>query len=59
ILRLIAKVNIRIVGSRTKLLSLEGRPLRVDSGAADVDARLRGIVEITTGYDDTLFYHVG
>ena len=59
ILRLIAKVNIWIVGSRTKLLSLEGRPLRVDSGAADVDARLRGIVEITTGYDDTLFYHVG
>jgi len=59
ILRMIAKVNIWIVASRTKLLSLEGRPLLVDSGAADVDEQLRGIVEITTGYEDTLFYHVG
>jgi len=59
ILRLVAKMNIWIVGSRTKLLSLEGRPLLVDTGAPDVDNLLRGIVEITAGYADTLFYRVG
>ena len=58
ILRTIARQNIWIVASRTKLLSLEGRPLLVDSGAIDVDARLRGIVEIISGYEDGLFYRI-
>ena len=48
-----------MVGSRTKLLSLDGRPLLVDSGADDVDAKLRGIVTIVSGYEDALLYRVG
>jgi predicted polyphosphate/ATP-dependent NAD kinase len=59
ILRRLARENIWIVGSRTKLLSLEGRPLLVDSGADDVDARLRGVVTIISGYEDALVYRVG
>lgn len=59
VLRTIARSNIWVVGSRTKLKSLEGRPLLVDSGAADVDERLAGVIEITSGYEDTLLYRVG
>jgi len=59
ILRRIARENIWVVGSRTKLTSLDGRPLLVDSGAEDVDAQLCGVFAIITGYEDALFYRVG
>jgi hypothetical protein len=51
--------NVWIAASRTKLLSLDGRPLLVDSGADDVDAKLRGLVTIVSGYEDALLYRVG
>jgi predicted polyphosphate/ATP-dependent NAD kinase len=59
VLRTIKRSNIWVVGSRTKLKSLEGRPLLVDSGAADVDERLAGLIEIVSGYEDALLYRVG
>ncbi len=59
LLRRLRTENIWVVGTRTKLASLEGRPLLVDSGAADVDARLHGIAKIISGYEDALFYRVG
>ena len=59
VLRTIPRENIWIVASRTKLLSLDGRPLLVDSGAEDVDAKLRGLVAIVSGYEDSLLYRVG
>ena len=58
-LRIIGRDNIWVAASRTKLLSLEGRPLLVDSGAEDVDAKLRGLVTIVSGYEDALLYRVG
>jgi predicted polyphosphate/ATP-dependent NAD kinase len=58
-LRVILRKNLWVVGSRTKLLSLEGRPLLVDTGDADLDARLCGVVEIISGYEDALFYRIG
>ncbi len=59
VLRRLARANIWIVGSRSKLASLESRALLVDSGAADVDQKLSGIAEIISGYEDTLLYRVG
>jgi len=59
ILRRIQRHNLWIVASRTKLLSLEGRSLRVDSGDADVDRLLAGLIEIVSGYDDALWYRIG
>ncbi len=58
ILRAIPRQHICVVASRTKLLSLDGRPLLVDSGDEEVDARLNGIIEIVAGYEDSLFYRV-
>jgi predicted polyphosphate/ATP-dependent NAD kinase len=58
-LRRIPRGNIWVVGSRTKLLSLDGRPLVVDTGDAQLDAQLSGLIEIITGYEDALYYRIG
>lgn len=47
-----------VVGSRTKLKSLDGRPLLVDTDDPELDARFSGLTEITTGYEDRLLYAV-
>jgi predicted polyphosphate/ATP-dependent NAD kinase len=59
ILRRIPRSHIWVVGSRSKLASLEGRPLLIDSGAEDVDRRLGGLIDIIAGYEDVLLYRVG
>jgi len=47
-----------IVGTRTKLLSLEGRPLLIDTNDEKLDASFAGLVSVTTGYEDHLLYRV-
>lgn len=49
---------LHIVSSRTKLGSLNGRALLVDSGDGDVDARFSGVRPIISGYQDRLLYLV-
>ncbi len=50
--------NLKIVSTRSKLLSLSGRPLIVDTGNPDLDASLCGMLPIITGYEDQVFYRV-
>lgn len=50
--------DITLVGSRSKLASLEGRPLLVDTGDAELDAELARVYPILTGYDEFLLYRV-
>jgi predicted polyphosphate/ATP-dependent NAD kinase len=59
VLRAIPRRNLWIAASRTKLSSLDGRPLRVDSGDPDVDRQWCGLIEIVSGYEDALWYRVG
>jgi len=59
VLRTIERPNLWVVASRTKLLSLDGRPLRVDSGDVEVDRRWFGLIEIVSGYEDALWYRIG
>ena len=47
-----------VVSSRHKLLGLEQRPLLVDSDDEVLDARLSGLVEVLTGYDERSLYRV-
>ena len=56
--RLDMNSQLTIVATRTKLNSLEGRPLLVDTNDAKVDAELAGLYEIVTGYEDRLLYRV-
>ena len=50
--------NLLIVGTRTKLRSLEGRPLLLDTDDPELDLAMSGLHEIITGYDDRLLYRL-
>ena len=50
--------QVTIVATRTKVLSLGGAPLLVDTGDAELDKKLMGVYEITSGYEDNLIYRI-
>ncbi len=56
--RLDGRRDIVIVGTRSKLKALGGRPLLLDTGDAALDTRLGGLRDILCGYDDRLLYRV-
>ncbi len=58
LIRRLGKENIQILATRTKLETLEGRPLLVDSGDPDLDKQLCGLWPVTTGYEDQILYRV-
>jgi len=59
VIRRVGSDNIMIVATRNKLRSLEGRPLRVDTGDVELDAELAGIRQIVTGYEQRTLYRIG
>ncbi|MEZ5560777.1 MAG: NAD(+)/NADH kinase [Pseudomonadales bacterium] len=58
LLRRIGRHRLRVVGTRSKLLSLEGRPLLLDSNDPELDQEWSGLVEVVTGYEDRLLYRL-
>lgn len=58
VLRRIGRDHMWVMGTRTKLLTLEGRPLRIDTDDAELDREWTGLVEIVTGYRDSLYYRL-
>ncbi|EGN76448.1 Hypothetical protein A28LD_0191 [Idiomarina sp. A28L] len=52
VIRAVGKDNIQIIATKAKLQALNGRPLRVDTGDAELDAELSGFIAVTTGYHD-------
>jgi len=52
VIKAIGRDNIIIVATKTKLESLEQRPLLVDTGDVELDKALSGFVKVTTGYND-------
>ena len=59
VIRRVGRENLMIVATREKLVSLAGRPLLVDTGAAALDQELSGYTRIITGYGDYVIYKVG
>ncbi len=60
--RVITKIgqnNIRIIATKAKIKTLEGRPLIVDTGDETLDSQLSGFKTIITGYDDSVVYPMG
>ncbi|MBV1789585.1 ATP-NAD kinase family protein [Marinobacterium sp. D7] len=47
-----------VVATKTKLKSLAGRPLLVDSGDAELDRALSGLIPVHTGYRDRVLYRI-
>jgi len=58
VLDMIGLDNIQFVGTQTRLLALEGRALRVDSGDDSLDRALAGYRKILCGYDDYVLYEI-
>jgi predicted polyphosphate/ATP-dependent NAD kinase len=50
--------NIRIVATRSKLLSIDGRRLLVDTGEAKVDESLRGYGRVIVGYREEVVFPI-
>ncbi len=50
--------DVLVVGTRTKLATLEQRPLLLDTGDAELDERLSGLVSLVSGYEDRLLYRL-
>ncbi|MCU7555945.1 ATP-NAD kinase family protein [Alteromonas sp. ASW11-19] len=55
-IRRIGKDSLLVVATKQKLQALEGRPLRLDSGDAALDAELAGPTTVITGYKDKVLY---
>ncbi|WP_261841296.1 ATP-NAD kinase family protein [Aliamphritea ceti] len=58
LLKRLGRENIIVVATKTKIQSLDGRPLIVDSGDADLNHQLAGLIRIVTGYRDAILYRV-
>lgn len=55
-IRRTGKENVLITATKTKLQSLDGRPLRLDTGDAELDTALAGYFPVITGYRDKVLY---
>jgi predicted polyphosphate/ATP-dependent NAD kinase len=58
VIRRIGRGNIVIIATREKLRSLQGRPLRVDTGDSTLDQELAGLVQVVTGYEQRTLYRL-
>ncbi|WP_353093001.1 ATP-NAD kinase family protein [Tissierella praeacuta] len=50
VIKKVGKENIRIVASKSKILSLEGRPLLVDTGNEEVNSMFNGYMKVLNTY---------
>jgi predicted polyphosphate/ATP-dependent NAD kinase len=58
VLRAIGLDNIRVIATKRKLGTLEGRPLLVDSGDAELDDSFPDVIRVLAGYKEELLYPV-
>jgi predicted polyphosphate/ATP-dependent NAD kinase len=59
VIRRIGRENIVIIATREKLRSLQGRPLRLDTGDSALDQELAGMTQVVTGFEQRTLYRLG
>jgi len=59
VIRQIGVENIVIISTPEKIHSLNGQPMRVDTGDEDLNKSLYGMVPVITGYDEKTLYRIG
>ena len=50
------KAQFMFIGTKAKLKTLDGRPLLIDTGEPYIDQQWSGLVELLTGYNETVIY---
>jgi predicted polyphosphate/ATP-dependent NAD kinase len=58
VIRQVGRRNILVASLPDKLNALQGRPLLVDTGDADIDRMLSGYMRVVTGYHEKVIYRV-
>jgi predicted polyphosphate/ATP-dependent NAD kinase len=58
VIRAVGQPNLLIVAAKSKITSLEGRPLLVDTNDASLDRELTGYYPVITGYEDRILYRL-
>ncbi len=58
VIRRLGMQNIDIISTAEKIHSLNGSPIRVDTGEEALNQSLFGMVSVITGYDETTLYRV-
>lgn len=58
VIKKVGKDNIRVVATKRKLISLDRRPLLVDTGNEEVNAMLNGYIRVLTSYEVETFENV-
>lgn len=59
VLRAVGIERLRVIATKRKLGTLEGRPLLVDSGDIELDASFPAAVRVWAGYKEELLYPLG
>jgi predicted polyphosphate/ATP-dependent NAD kinase len=59
VIRAVGFDNILIIATKTKITSLQGRPLLLDTNDTVLDKELAGYKTVITGYHDSILYPVG
>ena len=59
VIRTIGRDNLLLIASKAKLQQLDGRPLLADTGDAELDQQLTGLINVLTGYNDYVMYRLG
>ncbi len=59
VIRRIGMENIVIISTPEKIHSLNGQPMRVDTGDEVLNKSLYGMVAVVTGYDEKILYRIG
>ena len=59
VIRRIGMKNIVIISTPEKIHSLNGQPMRVDTGDEALNKSLYGMVPVVTGYDEKTLYRIG
>lgn len=59
VLRHVGREQLHVVATKTKLKTLDGRPLVMDSGDPSLDQSWQGYLPVITGYQDVVLYPLG
>ncbi|MAZ89268.1 MAG: ATP-NAD kinase [Cellvibrionaceae bacterium] len=59
ILRRIGRDNLWVLATKSKIKTLDGRSLLMDSNDPELDQLWSGYIEVTTGYHDRILYPLG